>query len=401
VGSFIRVVCFIVLVKMKRAFADFCGCSGDQECNSCARPGTSRIRSPPVNVSTNDSPLLRSLLHPKRLSKIIIHSNKLIKKPRIETIIIEDTQPEIIEIPDTQPQIIEIPDTQPQIIEIPDSQPQIIEIPDTQPQTIEILDTQPIETIEIPNTQQILDSVLENDFGMGNEFGDISLLNFFDNKSGESENVDVDVNDHRDGNLDHYSEVVINDLYNQCQLGNNDQGVHDDDYVDLVPTFDENLLNSQQLIDRHQMRDNNYDCQRLVDVENKRSQMRDNDQGYQRLVEVGEDLEDVDDIGSNSPAPIIDNILEIQSVADGVNQRGGDGELHHPLIQAVEMDEINMDVDDGVSEASSIASDRLGDVNVDNDTDDEILEEFFSIIFDAYEELNREESDHEESDREE
>ncbi|KAH0821251.1 hypothetical protein GEV33_001540 [Tenebrio molitor] len=128
--------------------------------------------------------------------------------------------------------------------------------------------------------------------------------------------------------------------------------------------------------------------------------MRDNDQGYQRLVEVGEDLEDVDDIGSNSPAPIIDKILEIQSVADGVNQRG-DGELHHPLIQAVEMDEINMDVDDGVSEASSIASDRLGDVNVDNDTDDKILEEFFSIIIDAYEELNREESDHEESDREE
>jgi hypothetical protein len=380
VGSFIRVVCFIVLVKMKRAFADFCGCSGDQECNSCARPGTSRIRSPPANVSTNDSPLLRSLLHPKRLSKIIIHSDKLIKKPRIETIIIEDTQPEIIEIPDTQPQIIEIPDTQ--------------------PQTIEILDTQPIETIEIPNTQQILDSVLENNFGMGNEFGDISLLNFFDNKSGESENVDVDVNDYRDENLDHYSEVVINDLYNQCQLGNNDQGVHDDDYGDLVPTFDENLLNSQQLIDRHQMRDNNYDCQRLVDVENKRSQMRDNDQGYQRLVEVGEDLEDVDDIGSNSPAPIIDNILEIQSVADGVNQRG-DGELHHPLIQAVDMDEINMDVDDGVSEASSIASDRLGDVNVDNDTDDEILEEFFSIIIDVYEELNREESDHEESDREE
>jgi hypothetical protein len=401
VGSFIRVVCFIVLVKMKRAFADFCGCSGDQECNSCARPGTSRIRSPPANVSTNDSPLLRSLLHPKGLSKIIIHSDKLIKKPRIETIIIEDTQPEIIEIPDTQPQIIEIPDTQPQIIEIPDTQPQIIEIPDTQPQTIEILDTQPIETIEIPNTQQILDSVLENNFGMGNEFGDISLLNFFSNKSGESENVDVDVNDYRDENLDHYSEVVINDLYNQCQLGNNDQGVHDDDYGDLVPTFDENLLNSQQLIDRHQMRDNNYDCQRLVDVENKRSQMRDNDQGYQRLVEVGEELEDVDDIGSNSPAPIIDNILEIQSVADGVNQRGGDGELHHPLIQTVEMDEINMDVDDGVSEASSIASDRLGDVNVDNDTDDEILEEFFSIIIDAYEELNREESDHEESDREE
>jgi hypothetical protein len=105
-GSFIRVVCFIVLVKMKRAFADFCGCSGDQECNSCARPGTSRIRSPPANVSTNDSPLLRSLLHPKRFSKIIIHSNKLIKKPRIETIVIEDTQPEIIEIPDSQPPTI-------------------------------------------------------------------------------------------------------------------------------------------------------------------------------------------------------------------------------------------------------------------------------------------------------
>jgi hypothetical protein len=150
----------------------------------------------------------------------------------------------------------------------------------------------------------------------------------------------------------------------------NDQGVHDDDYGDLIPTFDENLLNSQQLIDRHQMRDNNYDCQRLMDVENKRSQMRDNDQGYQRLVEVGEDLEDVDDIGSNSPAPIIDNILEIQSVADGVNQRGGVGELHHPLIQAVEMDEINMDVDDGVSEASSIASDRLGD-DIDNSLTEE------------------------------
>jgi hypothetical protein len=60
------------------------------------------------------------------------------------------------------------------------------------------------------------------------------------------------------------------------------------------------------------------------------------------------------------------------------------------------MDEINMDVDDGVSEASSIASDRLGDVNVDNDTDDEILSEFFSIFVDAYEELNREEYDREE-----
>jgi hypothetical protein len=70
-----------------------------------------------------------------------------------------------------------------------------------------------------------------------------------------------------------------------------------------------------------------------VDVENKRSQMRDNDQGYQRLVEVGEDLEDINDISSNSPASIIDdNILEIQSVTNGVNQRGGDGELHHPLI---------------------------------------------------------------------
>jgi hypothetical protein len=59
--------------------------------------------------------------------------------------------------------------------------------------------------------------MLENDFGMDNEFGDTSLLDFFNNKSGESENVDVDVNDHRDENLDHYSEVVINDLYNQCQ----------------------------------------------------------------------------------------------------------------------------------------------------------------------------------------
>jgi hypothetical protein len=77
-----------------------------QECNSCARPGTSRIRSPPPNVSTNDSPLLRSLLRPKRLSKITVHSNKLIKKPRIETIVIEDTQPEIIEIPDSQPPTI-------------------------------------------------------------------------------------------------------------------------------------------------------------------------------------------------------------------------------------------------------------------------------------------------------
>ncbi|KAH0818496.1 hypothetical protein GEV33_004295 [Tenebrio molitor] len=163
----------------------------------------------------------------------------------------------------------------PEIIEIPDTQPQFIEIPDTQPQIIEILDTQPIKTIEIPDTQQILDSVLENNFGMDSEFGDTSLLDFFNNKSGESENIDVDVNDHRDENLDHYSEIVINDLYNQCQLDSNDQGVHDDDYGDLIPTFDENLLNSEQLIDRHQMHDNNYDCQRLVDVENKRSEMRD------------------------------------------------------------------------------------------------------------------------------
>jgi hypothetical protein len=114
---------------MKRAFADFCGCSGDQECNSCAHPGTSRIRTPLPNVSTNDSPLLRSLLRCKILPKIIVHSNQVIKKPRIETIVIGDTQPEIIEIPDTQPPTIVIPDTQPQIIEI--------------------LDTQPIKTIEI------------------------------------------------------------------------------------------------------------------------------------------------------------------------------------------------------------------------------------------------------------
>jgi hypothetical protein len=123
------VVCFFVLLKMKRAFADFCGCSGDQECNSCAHPGTSRIRTPLPNVSTNDSPLLRSLLRCKILPKIIVHSNQVIKKPRIETIVIGDTQPEIIEIPDTQPPTIVIPDTQPQIIEI--------------------LDTQPIKTIEI------------------------------------------------------------------------------------------------------------------------------------------------------------------------------------------------------------------------------------------------------------
>jgi hypothetical protein len=65
----------------------------------------------------------------KILPKIIVHSNQVIKKPRIETIVIGDTQPEIIEIPDTQPPTIVIPDTQPQIIEI--------------------LDTQPIKTIEI------------------------------------------------------------------------------------------------------------------------------------------------------------------------------------------------------------------------------------------------------------
>jgi hypothetical protein len=84
--------------------------------------------------------------------------------------------------------------------------------------------------------------VLENDFGMDSEFGDTSLLDFFNNKSGESENIDVDVNDHRDENLDHYSEVVINDLYNQCQLGNNDQGVHDDDYGDLIQIHSPLLL---------------------------------------------------------------------------------------------------------------------------------------------------------------
>jgi hypothetical protein len=42
--------------------------------------------------------------------------------------------------------------------------------------------------------------------------------------------------------------------------------------------------------------------------------MRDNDQGYQRLVEVGEDFEDINDMSSNSPASIIDNILEIRSI---------------------------------------------------------------------------------------
>jgi hypothetical protein len=125
-------------------------------------------------------------LRTKRLSKIIVHSNKLIKKPRIETIVIEDTQPEIIEIPDTQPPTIIIPDSQPSTIIIPDTQPPTIVIPDTQPQIIEILDTQPIKTIEIPDTQQTLDSMLENDFGMDNEFGDTSLkalLDFFDNKN--------------------------------------------------------------------------------------------------------------------------------------------------------------------------------------------------------------------------
>jgi secreted protein with Ig-like and vWFA domain len=41
--------------------------------------------------------------------------------------------------------------------------------------------------------------MLENDFGMDNEFGDTSLkalLDFFDNKSGKSANVDVVVNNH-------------------------------------------------------------------------------------------------------------------------------------------------------------------------------------------------------------
>jgi hypothetical protein len=84
--------------------------------------------------------------------------------------------------------------------------------------------------------------VLENDLGMDSEFGDTSLQDFFNNKSGESENVDVDVNDHRDENLDHYSEVVINDLYNQCQLDSNDQGVHDDDYGDLIQIHSPLLL---------------------------------------------------------------------------------------------------------------------------------------------------------------
>jgi hypothetical protein len=126
------------------------------------------------------------------------------------------------------------------------------------------------------------------------------LFDCFD-KSGEGVNVDVAVNEHHDENLDH-SKVDINDLQDQClkTRENNDQGVHyDDHYGDLIPTFDENLLNSHQLIDRRQMRDNDYDCQRLVDVENKRSEMRDNDQGYQRLVEVGEDLEEINDINSN------------------------------------------------------------------------------------------------------
>jgi hypothetical protein len=97
------------------------------------------------------------------------HSNQLIKKPRIETIVIEDTadtQPPTIIIPYTQPPTIVIPDTQPPTIVIPDTQPPTIVLPDTQPQIIQILDTQPIKTIEIPDTQQILDSVLENDFGM-------------------------------------------------------------------------------------------------------------------------------------------------------------------------------------------------------------------------------------------
>jgi hypothetical protein len=188
---------------------------------------------------------------------------------------------------------------------------------DTQPPIIEILDTQSIKTVEILDTQQILDSVLENNFGMDfnlpstqaldQQFHDVSLnglLDFFYNKSEEGVNVDVAVNDHHDENLDHFSKLDINDYQHQClkDQENNDQGVHGGDYGDLIPTFDENLLNSHQLIDRRQMRDNDYDCQRLVDVENKRSQMRDNDQGYQRLVEVGEDFEDINDMSSNSPA---------------------------------------------------------------------------------------------------
>jgi hypothetical protein len=63
---------------------------------------------------------------------------------------------------------------------------------DTQPPIIEILDTQSIKTVEILDTQQILDSVLENNFGMDfnlpstqaldQQFHDVSLnglLDFF------------------------------------------------------------------------------------------------------------------------------------------------------------------------------------------------------------------------------
>jgi hypothetical protein len=90
---------------------------------------------------------------------------------------------------------------------------------------------------------------------------------FFNNKSEEGVNVDVAVNDHHDENLDHYSKLDINDYQHQCLKNqeNNDQGVHGGDYGDLIPTFDENLLNPHQLIDRRQMRDNDYDCQRLVE----------------------------------------------------------------------------------------------------------------------------------------
>jgi hypothetical protein len=53
------------------------------------------------------------------------------------------------------------------------------------------------------------------------------------------------------------------------------------------------------------------------------------------------------------------------------------------LIQAVEMDDINVDVDDGASEAQSIASDRLGD-----DIDNKALLELFDVI-DEEEHLSR------------
>jgi hypothetical protein len=99
-------------------------------------------------------------------------------------------------------------DTQPEIIVIPDTQPPSIVIHDTQPKIIEILDTHPIKTVEIPDTQEILDSVLENDFGMDvpsiqvldEQFRVTSLkrlFDCFDNKSGEDVNVDVAVNDHQ------------------------------------------------------------------------------------------------------------------------------------------------------------------------------------------------------------